>query len=67
MDFELAGSDIPVRPPSEATLGKSLLGEPEALAIVYQDADGGRVARAEDEDASRKRILGQLLPAKLRQ
>src|SRR5947207_8441328 len=50
-------------PAGEATLRKSLLADPETLAIVGQAFDSVAAARAEHEQRARKRVTGEGLPA----
>src|SRR2546423_7407254 len=50
-------------PAGEATLGKSLLTDPETLAIVDQTFDGLAAARAEHEQRARQGVSRECLPA----
>ena len=45
------------RPPREAALGKSLVAEPESLAVVHEQLQGRRLAVAEDEDGAGEGIV----------
>jgi hypothetical protein len=52
-------------PPSESSCGQAFLSEPEAGAVVYQHADSIAAPIAEHKQASRERVVGQLLTAQL--
>ena len=50
-------------PPVEASLRKSFHHQPESLAIVEQEFQGGARAVAEDVDGALQGVLVQSLPA----
>ena len=50
-------------PPGEAALGKPLVAEPETLAIIQEQLQGGRLAIAEDEDGACERVVPEGLMA----
>ena len=44
------------RPPSETSLRQALCGQPESLAVILQNADGGSTPGPEDQQVAGKRI-----------
>src|SRR5574341_218249 len=55
------------RPPPETSLRQSFGRQPESLAVIGEDANGGSTPGPEDKQTSGKGIGTQLLPAELRQ
>ena len=57
------GGAFALGPPLEAPLRQALLGEPEPLAVVDENLDGGPAPGSKDEEASGEGVGGELLLA----
>src|SRR5512135_348116 len=45
------------RPPRQAALGKSLVAEPESLAVIHEQLQRRRLAIAENKDGAGERVV----------